>query len=194
MDDEDEYEVEGYAHINDRAKMAKKIEKETSALGHFKVYLERSACTRAPESFAHNEITSDLFGKFATYLSTHAVQRNKREPTKLSLSSALGYMGSMKSYYLERFRDRAPPAVFLKENWSTLLASITSEFVSYARKNNVALVNPHSAATVEDRAALATVCFWSNNKKGIFFLHFTNSMVHCVGRGSEIAATRLTNH
>jgi hypothetical protein len=88
---------------------------------------------------------------------------------------------------------KAPPAVFLKENWSSLLASFTSEFVSHARRNNVALVNPHSAATAEDRAALATVCFWSNNKKGGYFLHFTNSMVHCVGRGSEIAATRVSN-
>jgi hypothetical protein len=192
MDEEDDYEeFAGYTHINDRAKKAKKIEKETSALGHFKVYLNNIGCNKAPDSFLYNDITSDLFGKFATYLSSDAVQRNKKEPTKISLSSALGYMGSMKGYYLERFREKAPPAVFLKENWSSLLASITSEFVSHARRNNVALVNPHSAATVEDSAALATVCFWSNNKKGGYFLHFTNSMVHCVGRGSEIAATRV---
>jgi len=118
MMDDDELECAEYAHINDRAKKAKKIEKENSALGHFKVYLSRIGCNKAPDAFSYDEITSDLFGKFATYLSFDAVTRNKKEPTKISLGSALGYMGSMKAFYVEKFRDKQPPSVFLRENWS----------------------------------------------------------------------------
>ena len=102
MMDDDELECAEYAHINDRAKKAKKIEKENSALGHFKVYLSRIGCNKAPDAFSYDEITSDLFGKFATYLSFDAVTRNKKEPTKISLGSALGYMGSMKAFYVEK--------------------------------------------------------------------------------------------
>jgi len=98
--DDDELECAKYAHINDRAKKAKKIEKDNSALGHFKVYLSRIGCNKAPDAFSYDEITSDLFGKFATYLSFDAVTRNKKEPTKISLGSALRRRASRGKCYL----------------------------------------------------------------------------------------------
>ena len=64
------------------------------------MYLSKVGVTKSPESFSYDEITSDLFGKFATYLSDDAVARNRKEPTKISMGSALGYMTSMTGFYL----------------------------------------------------------------------------------------------
>jgi hypothetical protein len=58
-------------------------EKETSALERFRVYMEKSACTNAQESFSNNGITSDCSEKLQYTLASRSAGKQKESNQNL---------------------------------------------------------------------------------------------------------------
>ena len=110
---------------------------------------------------------------------------------RLSLNSSIGYLSSIKSYFLNLYRKLPTPPVFQKEHWSRILSCVTSAYIEQSKATGNALVNPHDSATEEDIISMANLCAWTGSAKYANFHFLTTTMVHAAGRGSEVALAKL---
>jgi hypothetical protein len=173
-----------YPHIIDQSqKNAKKV-KCKSAFGHFRLYTcKHYGKAVDPYEIPYGGLDQALFGGFATYLSTEARCYMNPMNGLISLNSAVGYISSVKMYFLNKYRDKAEPPVFSSTQWKRILAAITSEAVERCKKTGAHLVTPRETATDDDIVCLATLCAWDGTPTTAEFLHFNNTMAQLAGRG-----------
>ena len=69
-------------------------------------------------------------------------RNDKWLPYLLAFNSCHAYMVNPKKIFLKNFREKEPPVVFHKENWSKILDAILGMKTIYCRKHNIKLVNP----------------------------------------------------
>jgi hypothetical protein len=179
-----------YNHIADSSKRNSKHGKENNSVKHFAYYLKNHREFKPPTDLDYEDITHDLMGGFMHYLANDAHQYCNPEKELLMFNSTLGYASAAKGYIINKFRDQDVPACLKPEHWSKLLFQMTSTFYERARRSGDPLVNPHEASTPEDREALATMCVWKGDASGAEFFFLNTAMMQCVGRGSEVAASR----
>jgi hypothetical protein len=173
-----------YPHIIDQSqKNAKKV-KCKSAFAHFRLYTcKHYGKAVDPYEIPYGGLDQALFGGFATFLSTEARCYLNPKNALISLNSAVGYISSVKMYYLNKYRDKAEPPVFASTQWKRILAAITSEAVERCKKTGAHLVTPRETATDDDIVCLATLCAWDGTPTTAEFLHFNNAMAQLAGRG-----------
>ena len=118
-------------HINMLRFSISKKEKQGSALKHFDVFLmhyykkegTKKITTYEEVKLAHL-VDTDFLGQFCTYLANHARARFKKDGKLLSLSSAHGYLSSVKGYFQDNFPDCSNFPCFKDRHLASLNNSI----------------------------------------------------------------------
>lgn len=192
----------GAAAVLSEPKMAAKI-KEKSALGHFNNFLKSfwtqnqrqfppDHTTTRHELIQYEELTPDLFGKFAHYL-VNAKHRN--EPRKnaphasaghqlLSIGSACGYLSAIKIYFIRtRFPNMSTPVAFERKQWLSLNAKLHGLITERCKGIEQPLLNPNRSATLDDWKDLACLCAWNGGSRLAEFWFTCVAMVHMAAKG-----------
>ena len=137
-----------------------------------------------------NDITFDLLGKFGDYLASYARRSRSKEQDLISLNTARGYFSAVVSMLKHKFREEVILPRALEENHlSKIRNHICAIKFEQARKNNRKAVQAHDKASEEDRKALGALCVWDFGGDSAVMLHLVNSMIHCVGRASEVSSS-----
>lgn len=188
-----------------------KSKKEGSALFHLNVFLKDHFQQRNTDIYGRDYLRAedleyvpqrdnetqwwdDMIGRFFFYLGAMAMVRNSPSRGKLAYESASGYSSAVKSYLENKFRTQTSQIpVFQAGKWRMLRTRLLASFQEHHNMKGTKMSNPHIASTEEDREAMALGCIWTNDPLSAEFFHLNNSMMHCVGRGSEVALTRVEN-
>ena len=124
-----------FGHIFDTKKVST-ARKEGCAIGHLRFYMEQAYPNLTLERIRFEDVTSDFVGGFATYIGSHARRYRKETEPLVKLQTALGYMSSVKSYFINKFRAIGVPPPMKHDHWKKLLASITARKAEQARQVN----------------------------------------------------------
>jgi hypothetical protein len=96
----------------------------------------------------------------------------------------------MKSYFLNRFRDKQPLLVFCDPSWRKLHNLLFTKCKERARRTGQRITNPKVASTDDDRKAMATACFWLGTAEAAKFHGLNVSVYHLIGRGREVSTLK----
>ena len=186
------------ANILDEDKGSKQS-KEKTALSHFNDFLRDYWQTLRPnqpqpikphEALAANELDTELFGCFASYLvgAKNKTAKKRGDEVFLSLNSAVGYFSAVKMHYIHRkdIRKGLRPRVFDRDSWHELSSKLTANIVERHKASGTPLVNPKAAANTEDWKALASICGWIGEQKYLEFWCIFVALVHMAARGKLI--------
>ena len=139
------------------------------------------------DDITFEEVTNDLFGKFATYLCNDA-KNLKNKNTDLSYGTISIYMSSIRMLLVKRFLSdyNKYPDLLKLDIWSMYLSKIRKIKVQHSIKNNKPLSKSIESASEEDVMAMFNCIVWDNDcSSAEFLLLFMSCIVHC-GRGSEV--------
>ena len=138
-----------------------------------------------------DDITFDFVGQFADYLASYAHKGRSKNNDLISMNTAKGYFSAVVNFLKHKFRDASfIPRALQDAHLSKIRSQISAIKFEQARKDNKRAVTPHDKATDEDRKALGALCVWDGAGDSAVFLHLLNSMIHCVGRASEVSSCR----
>ena len=185
-------------HIFQASKGNSTSKNENSARIHFQCFYTKQYYPNANnksnlretltlDDIAFDEVTNDLFGKFATYLCNDA-KSLKNKTSDLSYGSISIYMSSIRMLLVKRFLSdyNKYPDLLKLDIWSMYLSKIRKIKVQHSIKNNKPLSKSIEAASEEDVMAMFNCIVWDNEySTAEFLLLFISCIVHC-GRGSEV--------
>jgi hypothetical protein len=176
-------------HIYDECNKAKVLEKRKNAKKHFNYYLQRhtNMSKKSIDDLDHSEITHDLIGKYGTYMAKHARCKCNENNELLSYPTCSGYMGSIKAFFFQKFRENDVPIPFKADHWKGIMRALLTEKVSQAISEKKKLFGSKELATSQDINALAAVCYWNGDLTSAEFLNLFNAMIGNAGRGSEVS-------
>ena len=167
---------------------ASQEEKLCNSAKHFQEFLGNSIKIK---DLKVNDITFNLLGEFGDYLATYARRSRSKEQNLISLNTARGYFSAVVSMLKHKFRDEViVPRALEESHLSKIRNHICAIKYDQARKNNQKAVQAHDKASEEDRKALGALCVWDFGGDSAVMLHLVNSMIHCVGRASEVSSSR----
>ena len=172
-------------------------EKRSSAQSHFDFFLTlrntqlqsegKDIGKTSYEDITFEDLNSGSYiGEYANYLAQVARLYRNVNNELISYGSAVGYMGAIKNYFLDKFSKVGIPLQLQEEQWKRKIARVRSMKRQQASKNKKPVVVSKEAASDEDRTGIAAICIWSGNVVNAEFMNFFQSMVMNCGRGSEI--------
>ena len=139
-----------------------------------------------PEPDHHQRWWSDLIGSFFNYLAFNAYKYLNKEKGLLPYDSA----SAMKSYFLNKFRDKQPLLVFVDPSWRKLRSLLLTKFKERAKRTGLRINTPKIASTDDERKAMANGCFWLGTAEAAEFHGLNTSVYHLCGRGREVSTLK----
>ena len=145
------------------------------------------------DDLLYEDITEQLVGSFATYLSKHATKYCKPNGDLLMWNSIAGYFSAFKTFIIKKFRDKPIPHALGDAHMKMMTTEMRSKKIEICNSNNDAWVNPHEMVSDDDNKALGALCYWDGSSKSAEYYHLYRSMVNNAGRGSEISCLAWPN-
>lgn len=133
---------------------------------------------------------SDLIGNFFNHLAFDAYKYLNKKKGLISYESATGYASAIKSYILNRFRDKQALLVFCDPSWRKLRNLLLTKFKERAKRTGQRITTPKVASTDDDRKAMANACFWLGTAEAAEFHGLNVFLYHLIGRGREVSTLK----
>ena len=188
-------------NITDRERKNSSEGNKKSMMAHFrkfyKVYLTKPdipppqprACLTL-ENIESNEVTHDLLGSFAGYLTTATCLgggKNKKNTQLLSYTSAAGHFCALKMYLKHKFMHEKEDIRFIRdENSKIYTIQLRQVKTAQSVANDKPLFGEYATASAGDRRAITALAFWNGCLKNTeFALLFQSCITNC-SRGSEV--------
>lgn len=142
------------------------------------------------DNITQDEVSDDLLGSFANYLTTAKWQtggKDKKDVQLLSYGSAMINFSSLKTNLKLRFSSsKVPINVLTDEHCRLYTTRIRKTKISQSNANDTALQGEYKTASIADRRGMVALAFWGGRHADIeFVLLFSSLIVNC-GRGSEV--------
>lgn len=113
----------------------------------------------------YEDITEELVGSYATYLSKHATKYCKADGELLMWNSIAGYFSAFKTFVVKKFRNKPVPHSLSEIQMKMMTTEMRSKKIKMCNSNNDSWVNPHAMASDEDNKALGALCYWDGTTK-----------------------------
>ncbi len=186
-------------HIQETTSHVKTIEKKNSMKQHFNYFCIHHY-KRKPESnepysldqLTFTDITSDICGKFASYLVQEARVRCTTTNKKLAWQTIQGYYSSYKTFIINKFHANGIPPALSDETTKRQYAIMIRDKLRQLQEsedNTEELFGSSKEMTTEDEGAIASLCIWNGDKDSAEFWHLIRSMISNLGRGSEVSVS-----
>ena len=143
-----------------------------------------------------SDITDELCGQFASYLSdtrglhNETTDKKGNELPHLAYMTVIGYFSSFKTLLLLRFSGKKEelPNCLLPSHWKIYCDKVRRIKIRQSNMENKSLFGKYEAASNEDLKALSAVTFWSGSQTHAEFLALFLAQVTNCGRGSEVSS------
>ena len=116
----------------------------------------------------------------------------KKDGALLSYASATGYMSSMKSSLVTKFRFHSDvPKQLSPDIWKRYMTTIFGIMYERSRRERKPMHGTKESCDAKDRFGIMAVCIWDGTLHNAELMIFFQSMVMNCGRGCEIGLSRL---
>ena len=136
------------------------------------------------------EVTDELLGHFASYLSTAHKNCNEKLAV-LAYVTVSQYFSTLKTVLLKKFTDVNPPPCLADQKWRMYATNIRRIKIQQCIKSNKPLFGEYDKATDEDTQALSALVFWDGSVDNAEFLSLYMACMSNCGRGSEVCFIKL---
>ncbi|KAG9403372.1 hypothetical protein AC1031_006018 [Aphanomyces cochlioides] len=135
-------------------------------------------------------MTESLIQQFATYLARFATQGMKSGSPLISYNTADTILSQVKVSIQMHYGVHESLLFLEGSSWARIRSSMKSIYTIRNISAGLPMMTPHAAASADDLIALSKVCYWAGDENAANAVLFLQSLVQCVGRGSDVAMNK----
>jgi hypothetical protein len=132
-----------------------------------------------------------MISAFVTYMGNHARIGCNPDAERLKQGSAAQYCSSVKSFFVNKFRNEPViPVLQDKEQWSKLMTKLCGKYHEANQAAGKPAVEGNESSTREDQELMATGCIWDGTAETAEIWHLLNTSYHCDGQCLEVSLVK----